>query len=368
MGFVNLKEEYNSYKKEIDEAIQKVLEHCIFIEGPEVKELEKKLAQYVGVKHCITVANGTDALLICLMVLDVSLNDEVITTPFTWISTSEVISLLGAKPIFVDIDPNTFNLDSSKIEKAITSKTKAILPVSLFGQTPNFEEINRIAKKYNLHVIEDAAQSFGATRNGKKSCSITTLATTSFYPSKPLGCYGNGGAIFTNDDFLNEKVRMIKNHGCEKRDFHFYIGMNSRMDTIQAAVLLKKMKYFEKNLEIRRKIANYYNKELINIVDIPFVDKSNTHTYAEYTIKTKRRNFLCEQLKKKNIPCSIYYPKALFEQPVYKNLNYKLDSFSQLQKIIKEVVSLPIQPYLSDEEQNNVINVIKESLLQKSLV
>jgi UDP-2-acetamido-2-deoxy-ribo-hexuluronate aminotransferase len=368
MGFVNLKAEYKKHKKEFDKAIQNVLDHAIFIEGPEVKELEKQLAAYVGVKHCITVANGTDALLISLNVKDVSFGDEVITTPFTWISTSEVISLLGANPVFVDIDPRTFNLDPKKIEKAITNKTKAIIPVSLFGQMANFDEINAIAKKYNLFVIEDAAQSFGSTRRGNKSCSMTTLATTSFYPAKPLGCYGDGGAIFTNDDFLNEKIRMIKNHGCEKRDFHYYVGMNSRLDTIQAAILLVKFKYFENELEIRRKIANHYNEQLINLVEIPFVDTLNTHTYAEYTIKSENREKICSDLKKKNILHSIYYPKCLFQQPVYKSLKYNPEDFPEALKIVNEVVSLPIHSYLTQDEQNSIINAVKESVLQEILI
>ncbi len=368
MGFVNLKAEYEKRKNEINSAIQNVLDHAIFIEGPQVKELETKLAEYVGVKHCITVANGTDALLISLIVNDISFGDEVITTPFTWISTSEVISLIGAKPVFVDIDPKTFNLDASKIEKAITNKTKAILPVSLFGQMVELEEINNIASKYNLPVIEDAAQSFGASRNANKSCSMTTIACTSFFPAKPLGCYGDGGAIFTNDDFLNEKIRRVKNHGCIKRDFHEFIGMNSRLDTIQAAILLVKFKYFENDLKLRRKIANRYNEGLANFVEIPFVDNSNTHTYAEYTIKTDKRDHLLKIFKEKKLPCCIYYPKCLYHQPIYKNLKCNPKDFPNAENIIKKVLSLPIHPYLSDEEQSNIINTIKESLSQECFV
>lgn len=360
MGFVNLKAEYQKRKEEINQAIQKVLDHSIFIEGPEVKELEIKLSEYVGVKHCITVANGTDALLISLMAKDISIGDEVITTPFTWISTSEVISLICSKPVFVDIDPKTFNLDPKKIEKAITNKTKAIMPVSLFGQISNLEEINYIADKYNLLVIEDAAQSFGAMRNGKKSCAHTTLAGTSFYPAKPLGCYGDGGAIFTNDDFLNEKIRMIKNHGCVKRDHHNYLGMNSRLDTLQAAILLVKLKYFDEDLKLRQIIANRYNEELSHLVEVPFIDNNNTHTFAEYTIKTNNRDKLFQNLKEKNVPCSIYYPKCIYNQPIYKNLKCKKDNFTNVENIINKVLSLPIHPFLSLEEQKSIIDVIKE--------
>lgn len=361
MGFVNLKAEYEKRKKEINHAIKKVLNHTVFVEGPEVKQLESKLARYVGVKHCVSVANGTDALQICLMANDISFNDEVITTPFTWISTAEVISLIGAKPVFVDIDPKTFNIDATKIEKAVTGKTKAILPVSLFGQAGNLEEINGIAEKYKLPVVEDAAQSFGAERNGKKSCGMTSLAGTSFYPTKPLGCYGDGGAIFTNDDFLNEKIRMIKNHGCIQRDFHNCLGMNSRLDTIQAAILLVKLKYFEKDLEIRREIAKHYDEQLADFVEVPFVDNLNSHTYAEYTIKTEHRDKVLLALREKKMPCGIYYPKCVHHQLVYKNLSCHPVEIFHAEQIINKVLSLPIHPYLSLEEQNNIINTIKQS-------
>lgn len=368
MGFVNLKAEYKNRKKEFDEAIQKVLTHSSFIEGPEVKELERKLADFVGIKHCITVANGTDALFISLYASDISPGDEIITTPFTWISAAEVISLLKAKPVFVDIDAKTFNLDPNKIEKFITKKTKAIMPVSLFGQMADLERINEIAKKYNLIVIEDGAQSFGSMNKRNKSCSMTNLATTSFYPSKPLGCFGDGGAIFTNDDFLNKKIRMIKNHGCEKRDFHHYIGLNSRLDTIQAAILLVKFKYFEKDLETRRQIAHFYNEEFKNFIEIPFVDDFNTHTYAEYTIKTDHREKLFKLFEEKNISCAIYYPKCLFQQTAFKNLECNFSDFPNALKVVNQVLSLPVHPYLTNEEKKQIVNTVKECYLQEILL
>jgi UDP-2-acetamido-2-deoxy-ribo-hexuluronate aminotransferase len=270
------KREYHTKKKEIDEAINTVLTHGIFINGPEVKELEKKLSDYVG-SECIAVSNGTDALKIALLALDVGINDEVITVAHSWISTAEVISLINAKPVFVDIEDETFNIDINKIEKAITKNTKAIIVVSLYGQMPNFDEINKIADKYNIPVIEDGAQSFGASYNNKKSCGVTTIGTTSFFPSKPLGCYGDGGACFTNNKLLEDKMRAIKSHGGIKRFHHKYIGLNGRLDTIQAAILNAKFLYFDETLQNRNKCANYYTDNLKDLekyeIKLPNVKK-----------------------------------------------------------------------------------------------
>jgi UDP-2-acetamido-2-deoxy-ribo-hexuluronate aminotransferase len=238
MQFIDLKSRHLLIKDQIDARIQAVMEHGQFILGPEVQELEQKLAEYVGVKHCISVSSGTDSLLIALMALGVGLGDEVITVPYTWISSAEVIALLGAKPVFVDVRSDTWNMDETLLEVAITEKTKAIMPVSIYGQTPNMEAINAIAKKFNLPVIEDAAQSFGATYKGKKSCNLSPIGSTSFFPSKPLGCYGDAGALFTNDDELAEKFRWIRVHGQERKHHHPILGLNGRMDTLQAAILL----------------------------------------------------------------------------------------------------------------------------------
>ena len=244
------KREYQSHKQEIDDAIQDVLNHGLFVNGPEVKLLEPDLAKFVGVKHAITCSNGTDALKVALLALGVNPGDEVITVAHTWISTAEVISLINAKPVFCDICPDTFNMDHTKLEALITDKTKAIMPVSLYGQTADMDAINEIAEKHNIPVIEDGAQSFGATYKGKRSCNLSTIGTTSFFPSKPLGGYGDGGAMFTNDDELANKMRQIKNHGCVKRFHHKYIGMNARMDTIQAAIIGTKLKRYDETMTL----------------------------------------------------------------------------------------------------------------------
>ena len=244
MEFIDLKKQYQLYKEEIDAAIHRVLDHGCYIMGPEIKELEEKLGRYIGVKHAISVSSGTDSLFLALMALGVGPGDEVITTPFTWIASSEVIGLVGAKPVFVDIEPDTFNMDPEKIERAITPKTKAILPVSLFGQMADLTKINAIAANLGLAVIEDGAQSFGATQNGKKSCNASIIGSTSFFPAKPLGCYGDGGMVFTNDDALADKMRAIRTHGGQKRHHHPYLGTNARLDTIQAGILLAKFPYF----------------------------------------------------------------------------------------------------------------------------
>ena len=261
------KREYKTHKKDIDNAIQNVLNHGLFINGPEIKQLEKDLASFVNVKHCISISNGTDALKVALLALDIKPNDEVITVAHSWISTVEVISIINAIPVFTDIEDETFNLDPEKLEETILKckNPKAIIVVSLYGQIPDFDTINHIATKYNLPVIEDGAQSFGALYNGKRSCSLTTIGTTSFFPSKPLGCYGDGGACFTNDDHLAFKIRAIKNHGGVKRFHHKYVGLNARLDTIQAAILNIKLKYFEDSLKKRNECAYYYSTKLKKI-------------------------------------------------------------------------------------------------------
>ena len=286
------KREYRNNKKNIDTSIQQVLDHGLFINGPEVKELEKTLTDYVG-SNCICVSNGTDALKIALLALDIQENNEVITVAHTWISTAEVISILGAKPVFVDIEPETFNIDVEKIEDSITDKTKAIIVVSLYGQIPDMDTINQIADKYNLPVIEDGAQSFGATYKGRKSCSLTTIGTTSFFPSKPLGCYGDGGACFTNDKELEMKIRAIKNHGGLKRFHHKYIGLNTRLDTIQAAILNVKFKYFEETIKKRNDCANYY---------LTHLKKIESEGFKLPTVKEYKRQY-CKLFKRKQCKC-----------------------------------------------------------------
>ena len=366
MQFIDLKKQYVLYKNEITDAVNKVLESGHFIMGEEVGTLEETLAKYVGVKQCITVSSGTDALLIALMALDIGPGDEVITTPFTWISTAEVIQLLGAKTVFVDIDPETYNLDIDQIEGLITNKTKAIMPVSLFGQMPDYVKINEIAAKFDLPVIEDGAQSFGATQNGKKSLGVTTIGATSFFPAKPFGCYGDGGAIFTDDDIMAAKMRAIRTHGGEKRHYHPYLGINGRFDTIQAAILLAKFPHFEKEVEARGMIGARYSDLLKDICTTPKIQSGNTHMYAQYTIKVENRDEMQQKLKEKGIPTAIYYPKCLHEQPVFNNLGYKLGDFPEAEKASNTVISLPMHPWLEENEQDIIVEALKEALLVDS--
>ncbi len=368
MEFVDLKKQYQLHKECINRAIQTVLDNANFIMGKEVKTLEARLAEYVNVKYCLGVSSGTDALLIALMALNIGPGDEVISTPLTWVSTIEVIARLGAKPVFVDIDPNTLNIDFRKIENSISSKTKAVIPVSLNGSIANLDEINNIAQKYKLTVIEDGAQSFGAQKNEKKSCSMTDIATTSFFPAKPFGCYGDGGAIFTRDDKLYERMNAIRLHGGKKRDHYEYLGINGRLDTLQAAILLEKLKFFDQELEIKRRIANKYDEELKDIVTLLKSDKSSISSYAQYTIRVDDRDALRSFLKEYNVPSAVYYPICVHEQPLFKYLNYKKGDFPEAEKAAKEIISLPINPYLSLDEQNQVIDLIKVFVNQKNLV
>lgn len=359
--------DHENHKNEYNSAINNVLQHGIYINGPEVKQLEKQLASYIGVKHCITVGNGTDALQIALLALDVKPGDEVITVAHTWISTAEVISIINAIPVFVDIENTTFNIDISKIEEKITSKTKAIMPVSLYGHMPNYDSINKLAKKYNLPVIEDGAQSFGASLNGKKSCSMTTIGCTSFFPSKPLGCYGDGGACFTNDDELAVKIRAIKNHGGTKRFHHTYIGMNSRLDTLQASVLLVKFKNFEICLKNRNYSANFYNtnlKELDTneIIKLPKILDNYEHAWAQYAIimpnKTIRDNAV-EKLKENGINVSIFYPVPLYHQECFKYLGYDIGALLTTEYVCNTVINLPCYGEQTKEELKYITDTFK---------
>ncbi|MCS1408613.1 MAG: UDP-2-acetamido-2-deoxy-3-oxo-D-glucuronate aminotransferase [Verrucomicrobia subdivision 3 bacterium] len=355
MEFIDFKSQYQKYQEPIDRAISKVLTHGKFIMGPEVVELEDQLADFTGVCHCLTVASGTDSLEIALRALEIGPGDEVITVPFTWISTAEVIELVGAKTIFVDIDPKTFNMDMTQLEGAITSVTKAIIPVSLFGQIPNLEEANRIAALHDIAVIEDGAQSFGATRVGRRSGSLTTIGSTSFFPAKPFGCYGDGGALFTNDNQLGEKMRRIRTHGSERHHHHTTVGMNGRFDTVQAAILLAKWPFFMDELEKREVIGRRYSEFLDNICTVPRVDDKNSHVYGQYTIRVKNRNQVQRDLRDKGIPTAIYYPKCLHEQPVFSKLGYTLGDFPAAEAASREVLSLPIHPFLNEVDQDRVI-------------
>ncbi|HUP81442.1 MAG TPA: DegT/DnrJ/EryC1/StrS family aminotransferase [Pirellula sp.] len=362
MQFIDLKTQYSRLKLEIDTRIHQVLDHGQFIMGPEVGEVERALASYVNVPHCISVASGTVSLEIALRALDIGPGDEVVTVPFTWISSAEVIPLVGAKPVFIDIDPITYNIDVDQLERSITKRTKAIIAVSLFGQMPDYQRINSIADAHGLTVIEDGAQSFGATQNGKKSCGVTRIASTSFFPAKTLGCFGDGGAIFTTDDDIATRMRAIRTHGGIKRHHHPYVGMNARFDTLQAAILLAKMPHFDWEVDQRNQIGANYTAKLKNLCQTPSVKDGNTHVYAQYTIRVPDRDFVAEQLKLKQIPTAVYYPKCLHEQPIFESLGYRWGDFPESEKASREVLSLPMHPFLSEEDQDRVVLAIEHSL------
>ena len=357
MEFIDLKAQQERIKATIDAGIQKVLTHGQYILGPEVTELEEKLAAYTGAKYCISCANGTDALQIAQMALGIGVGDEVITPGFTYIATAETVALLGAKPVYVDVDPKAYNLDVNKLEAAITPRTKAIIPVSLYGQCADFDAINQVAQKYNLPVIEDAAQSFGATYKGRKSCNLSTISCTSFFPSKPLGCYGDGGAIFTNDEELATVIRQIARHGQDRRYHHIRVGVNSRLDTLQAAILLPKLEILEDEILARNVVAENYN-DLFNaagIMTTPFVEEHNRCAWAQYTIQVENRTEVQEKLKAQGIPTAVHYPIPLNKQPAVADAQVSLPVGD---RIAECVMSLPMHPYLTVEEQQ----VIVESL------
>lgn len=363
MEFIDLKSQYQKHKTAIDEGIHRVLEHGKFIMGPEISELETTLASYVGCKHAITVASGTDSLEIALRALEIGPGDEVITVPFTWISSAEAIALTGAKPVFIDIDPLDYNIDVTQIEAAITPKTKAIMPVGLFGQLPDFEIINAVAKHHHLAVLEDAAQSFGATQRGVKSCAISTIGSTSFFPAKPLGCYGDGGALFTDNDELADSMRAIRTHGGKQRHHHPLLGMNGRFDTLQAAIILAKFPDFAWEVSERGRIGARYSELLKDVCITPEVRAGNTHVYAQYTIRVPDRDALGKRLKESGIPTAVYYPKCLHEQPVFSALGYNYGDFPQAEKAAKEVISLPMHPFLGEKEQDKIVEAVKKALI-----
>lgn len=356
--FIDLAAQQVRIKEKIDAGIQRVLAHGQYILGPEVTELEEKLANFVGAKYCISCANGTDALQIAQMAFGIGPGDEVITPGFTYIATAETVALLGAKPVYVDIDPKTYNLDPLKLEAAITSRTKAIIPVSLYGQCADFDAINAIANKHGIPVIEDAAQSLGATYKGRKSGNLSTVACTSFFPSKPLGCYGDGGAIFTNDDELAKVMRQIARHGQDKRYHHIRIGVNSRLDTLQAAILLPKLEIFPEEIELRQKVAQRYDDLLsqAGISTIPYIESHNLSVYAQYTIQVENRELLQEKLKESKIPTAVHYPIPLNKQPAVEDRDCMLLVGD---RIADKVISLPMYPYLTNQNQIKIVKVIE---------
>ncbi|CRX38766.1 DegT/DnrJ/EryC1/StrS family aminotransferase [Estrella lausannensis] len=362
MEFIDIKTPYRLHKQEIDQAIHKVLDKGAFIMGEEVAELEKQLAAYVGAKHCIGVSSGTCSLMIALMALGVGPGDEVITVPFTWISTAEVIPLVGAKPVFVDIESDSYNIDPEKLKRAITKKTKAIITVNLFGQMADYSRINPIAEEHGIPIIEDAAQSFGAKNNQTMSCSATLIGSTSFFPAKPFGCYGDGGALFTSDDQLAAKMRAIRTHGGEVRHHHPYLGLNGRLDTMQAAILLAKFPHFQKEVEARQQLGERYNRLLEEFVSTPRIMPGNTHVFAQYTFRVSAREEVAKALKERGVPTAIYYPKCLHEQPVFSSLGYGKGSFPVSEKAAQEVLSIPMHPYLTEKDQLLITTAVKEAV------
>jgi UDP-2-acetamido-2-deoxy-ribo-hexuluronate aminotransferase len=362
MEFIDLKTPYRELKATIHERIERVLEHGQYIMGPEVKELEERLATYTGARHCITVASGTEALLISLMALGIRAGDEVITTPFTFVATAEVIALLGAIPVFVDIEPDTCNIDATRIEAAITPKTRAIMPVSLYGQPADMDEINAVAAKHGLTVIEDAAQSFGAEYKGRRSCNLSTIGCTSFFPSKPLGCYGDGGAIFTSDDALAKAMREIRVHGQERRYYHSRVGVGGRMDTLQCAIVLAKLERFDFEVRRRAEVGARYNR-LLDAAGIARIQQraDRSSVFAQYTVLVDEREQVQEALKQGGIPTAVHYPVPLNEQPAYQALGR--GEPTQLAKFLaRRVMSLPMSADLGEAEQNQIVEALARAI------
>lgn len=363
MQFIDLKTQYQVLRDPINARIQAVLDHGQYIMGPEVKELETALSAYTGAKHCITVASGTEALLISLMALGIKPGDEIITTSFTFVATAEVIALLGAKPVFVDVEPDTCNIKVSEVEAKITPATRAIIPVSLYGQCGDMDELNAVAARHGLPVIEDAAQSFGATYKGRKSCNLSTLGCTSFFPSKPLGCYGDGGAIFTNDDALAEACRQIRVHGQSGRYYHTRIGVGGRMDTLQCAVVLAKLERFEWERQERIRIGARYSELL---ADLPAGARTVTvrpdrdSVWAQYTVMVPNRETVQARLKEAGIPTAVHYPRPIHAQPAYAQ--YASSDTPVSDELATRVMSLPMHPDLDAGTQDFIVEQLRKAL------
>jgi UDP-2-acetamido-2-deoxy-ribo-hexuluronate aminotransferase len=352
IDFANLQYQYQLYKTEIDEAIQNILNKSNYIMGEEITQLEKSLEEFTKAKYAISCSNGTDALLLAMMALDIKPGDEIITTPFTFIATAETIAFLGAIPVFVDINEKTYNIDPSKIETVITPKTKAIMPVSLYGQPADMDSVQDIADKYNLKVIIDGAQSFGSTFNGKTDSNLGDISTTSFFPAKPLGCFGDGGAVLTNNKELALKMKSLRVHGQSKRYHHKYIGMGGRLDTLQAAVLNVKLKHYPKDLSLRQEVAYKYTEALkskTNLI-LPFVDDKATSAWAQYSVRVKNRDEVQSRLKEQGIPTAVHYPMPLHLQECFEYLEYKKGDFPISEIVSNEIMSLPMNPYMTSKE------------------
>jgi len=369
IDFIDLKAQQQRIRASLEQRIKKVMDHGAYIMGPEIAELEDRLAKYVGVNHCVVCGSGTDALLMPLMAYDIKPGDVVFTSPFTFIATAEVVALLGATTVFVDIDPRTYNIDPRKLEEEIQKfqkensgkKAKGIIPVDLFGQTADYDPIEAVAKKYNLFVLQDAAQSFGATYKGRKAGSMGDAAATSFFPAKPLGCYGDGGAVFCNDNDMMEKLRSIRVHGQGSDKYNnVRIGINGRLDTMQAAVLLAKMEIFDEEIHLRNAAAARYSEKLKNSVTTPYVPKEFVSVWAQYSLVTEHRDAMLDKLKSRGVPTAVYYPKPLHLQEAFRSLGYKRGDFPVSERIADSIFSVPMHPYLKGDVQDYIVQAIIE--------
>lgn len=359
INFIDLQAQYRKYKSEIDLAMHSVLDSSQYIMGRDVTDLEDALTNYTGAKYCIACSSGTDALLLALMASDIKPGDEVITTPFTFIATAEMIAFLGAIPVFVDIEESTYNIDVDRIEEKISPRTKAIIPVGLYGQPSDMDPINEIAARHNLVVIEDAAQSFGAEYKGKKSCNLSKIGCTSFFPSKPLGCYGDGGAIFSSDEAITERLRSLMNHGQTERYKHKYIGINGRLDTLQAAVIKVKLRYFDAEIAERTRIAARYNELLKGSgLVTPITLDDRTSVFAQYSVRVPDRESLVAKLSAKGVPTAIHYPIPLYRQEALRCPSIQPADFPVTEKVTNEIMSLPMSAFLSDDHQNYIVEAI----------
>lgn len=359
--FIDLKAQYQALRSPIEKRIHDVLEHGQFIMGPEVEELERLLASFVGVKHAIACASGTDAALLALMAMGIGPNDEVICPAFSFIATAETVILAGASPVYVDVEPVTYNLDVASLDKALSPKTKAIQPVALYGQPADMDAINAFAKKHGLLVLEDAAQSFGATYKGRRSCALSDIGITSFFPAKPLGCYGDGGAAFTDRDDLAEAMREIRNHGQKTRYHHTRIGFNGRLDTLQCAILIPKLERFPWELEQRQRLAERYNQAFADLeskgVILPQVASGRTSNWAQYTLQVPNRETFQKALQADGVPTAVHYPRTMADQPAYQERGRVLD-IDTSRHLADSVVSLPLYPDMTDDIQDHVVKAV----------
>ena len=363
MQFVDLKAQQKRIRADIDTRLKNVLDHGQYILGPEVGQMEQALAEFVDIENCVSTASGTDALLLALMALEIGPGDEVITTPFSFIATAEVIALLGATPVFADIDPKTYNLDPDAVEAAITEKTRALMPVSIFGQCADMPAVNAIAQKHGLPVIEDAAQSFGAEQDSKKSCGLSTIGCTSFFPAKPLGCYGDGGACFTSDTVLAARMRELRNHGQDRRYHHPKVGINGRMDTMQAAIVLSKLTLFPDEVSNRSNIGTHYSELLADADCVtPYIAPENLSVYAQYTLRVPDRDTLAARLREAGIPTAVHYPVTLDQQPALAERCRISGNLDVARQLAREVISLPMHPYLEKEDLEQITRAVKAAL------